>query len=69
MTDDVQVRDQAVRSENRLPPPGEVVRVQCGESRCLAYRNNNGQWRHAFGHHRLDGAVRVLPRWIGMVYG
>jgi len=39
----------------------QYVWVQCNGFRCLAYRENDGNWRTAYGNKKLTDVVRVIP--------
>ena len=52
--------DSTQEKENILPPVGQKVLVQCRSFRCLAYRDENGRWRRAFGTKELPEVLQIV---------
>jgi len=50
-------KDSWFSVEDKLPPSGELLRVDCTRFRCLGYLDENGIWRGAVKHEKLEQVV------------
>jgi len=50
------------KRDDKLPPVGEVVIVQCDGFRCMAFRDPQGKWRDYFHRDELRGRIEVLSK-------
>jgi hypothetical protein len=63
------MQDDIQRFTNALPPcyyaplpvPGLPVEVQCDGCKCMAFRNNKGQWIDLFSREFVPRVLGVVP--------
>lgn len=60
MNDGIQVSKGMDDKDDKLPPVGEPVWVQCDRFRTLAFRDKNGKWRALVTEKELVGSIAVI---------
>ncbi len=55
------MREQPEKSaEDESSKTGTSFLVQCNGTRCMAFRDENGNWRHYFSRELLEGTVNIV---------
>jgi len=60
------MREQPEKSaEEDSSNSGTSFLVQCNGTRCMAFRDESGNWRHYFSRELLEGAVTIVDENAG----